>query len=200
MFELALFLLLIISSVSLVLLLIFSLDSVIRGHDLPTSRRATRALVKIIKQYKPNAKTFYDLGCGRGTLSLAIEKALPCLEVYAIDNSAIRIFFAKLKSKIFGRKINFKKQDIFETNLRQADIVYIYLWYDLMPPLEKKLQNELKSGAIVVTNTSNFPSWQSTNKINTYPKFPETPNLETLFVYTKTDSKLKDIKRKNTAK
>ena len=200
LFYAVLILLLTIGGISIILFFIFALDSLIQGHDLSTSRRATRALIDLIKQYKPSAKNFYDLGCGRGALSLRIKKALPSLEVEAIDNNTIRIFFAKLKSKILGRKINFRKQNIFEANLRQADIVYAYLWYDLMPPLEKKLQNELKSGAIVVTNTSNFPSWQSTNKINTYPKFPETPNLETLFVYTKTDSKLKDIKRKNTAK
>jgi len=185
LFYIALFFLLTIYSVSIVLFLIFALNSLIRGYDLPTSRRATRALAKLIKQYKSDAKNFYDLGCGCGALSLAIKKALPGLEIYGIDNSAIRIFFAKLKSKILGRKINFRRQDIFEANLSQADFVYTYLWYDLMPPLEKKLQNELRPRTIVVTNTSNFPSWQPIHKVVTYPKIPKTPNFETLFVYIK---------------
>ena len=181
----ALFLLMLALGVSMVLFLIFVLDSVIRGHDLPTSRRATRALVKIIKQYKPDAKNFYDLGCAHGNLSLAIKKALSGLEIYAVDNSAIRIFFAKLSAKVFGRRVNFKKQDIFDTNVRQADIVYTYLWYDLMPLLEKKLQNELKPGAIVITNTSNFLTWKPIQKVVTYTKVSKLPNFETLFVYIK---------------
>jgi len=90
-----------------------------------------------------------------------------------------------LKSIFSGQKINFKKQDIFETNLKDADIVYTYLWYDLMPPLEKKLQEELKQGAIVITNTSNFPNWKPIEKVITYPKVSKMPDFETLFIYIK---------------
>ena len=178
-------LLVVLSSIAMVLFLVLVLDSLIRGHDLPTSRRATRVLLKVVKQYKPDAKNFYDVGCAHGSLSLAVKKALPDLAVYAIDNSAIRIFFAKLKSKIFGGRVNFKKQDIFNIDLSRADIVYAYLWYDVMPPLEKKLQNELQQGAIVVTNTSNFPTWQPMQRVVTYPKVSKLPNFETLFVYVK---------------
>ena len=151
-------LLLLFLNISMVLLFVLAFDSILRGHDLATSQRAIKALVKIISQYKPDAKNFYDLGCGRGTLVLAVKRRLPCLTAYGIDNNGIRIFFAKLKSIFFGQKINFKKQDIFETNLENADIVYTYLWYDLMPPLEKKLQEELKQGS---------------NRYNQYVKFSQ---------------------------
>lgn len=179
------FLFIAILNIAMVLFLIFAFDSLTRGHDLPTSKRATRALVQIIKQRKPNAKTFYDLGCGHGSLSLAIKKTLPGIAIYAVDNSAVRIFFAKLQSRILGRRVNFKKQDLFATNVSQADLVYTYLWYDLMPPLEKKLQKELHQGAIVVTNTSHFPTWKPVDMITTCPKVSKAPDFETLFIYIK---------------
>lgn len=169
----------------LLLFFILAIESLIRGHDLPTSRRATRALADTIRKYKPDAKNFYDLGCAHGTLSLRMKKFLPRLEIYAIDNSAVRIFFANLKKKILRRKVSFQKQDIFKADLRNADVVYIYLWYDLMPILEKKLQQELKQGAVVITNTSHFQNWQLTEKVITYPKVSGTPDFETLFVYIK---------------
>lgn len=181
--SIALFLAVTLLGIATVLFLIFVLDSIIRGHDLPTSRRATQVLIKVIKQHKPDAKNFYDVGCAHGSLSLALKKALPDLTVYAIDNSAIRIFFAKLKSKIFGLNVTFSKQDIFDTDLSSADIVYTYLWYDVMPPLEKKLQNELKQGAIVVTNTSNFPTWKPVDRVVTCSTISRLPDFETLFVY-----------------
>ncbi len=171
--------------IALLLFLVLVIESLIRGHDLPTSRRATRALTTIIKKYKPDAKRIYDLGCAHGTLSLRLKKILRHLDIYGIDNSAVRIFFAKLKSKILRRKINFQKQDIFKTDLRNADVVYTYLWYDLMPILEKKLQKELKQGAVVITNTSHFQDWEPIEKVVTYPKVSKTPNFETLFVYIK---------------
>lgn len=171
--------------IALPLFLVFAFDSLIKGHDLPTSRRATIALAEIIKKYKPDAKTFYDLGCAHGALPLRLKKILPRLEICGIDNSTVRIFFAKLKSKILRRKVNFQKQDIFKTDLSNADVVYTYLWYDLMPILEKKLQKELKQGAVVITNTSHFQDWQPTEKVATYPKVPRIPDFETLFVYVK---------------
>lgn len=183
--SIVLFLVVTLLSIAMVLFLVFVFDSLLRGHSLPTSRRATRALVAVIKQHKPDAKNFYDVGCAHGSLALAVKKALPGLAVYAIDKSSIRIFFAKLKSKIFGGRVNFKKQDIFNVDLSRADVVYTYLWYDVMPPLEKKLQNELQQGAIVVTNTSNFPTWTPTDKVVTYPAISRLPNFETLFVYVK---------------
>lgn len=178
-------LILILFVITLPLFLVLAIESLIRGHDLPTSRRATRALADTIRKYKPDAKNFYDLGCAHGALSLRMRKLLPHLNIYGIDNSAVRIFFAKLKNKILRRKINFQKQDIFKTNLRNADVVYTYLWYHLMPILEKKLQKELKRGAVVITNTSHFQEWQPTEKMITYPKVSATPDFETLFVYVK---------------
>ena len=160
-------------------------DSLMRGHDLPTSKRATKALAAAIKRHKPDAKIFYDLGCGHGTLALRLKKLIPCLEIHGVDNSAIRIFLANLQSHILGRNAHFEKRDIFSTQMENADVVYTYLWYDTMPPLKKKLSVELKPGAIVITNTSHFHQWQPVEKIITCAKPSKTPNFETLFVYKK---------------
>ncbi len=165
--------------------LIFALESVFRGHDLPTSRRATRALADVVKKYQADGETLYDLGCSHGSLSLRLNKLLPQLQIYAVDNSAVRVFFAKLKNIILGRKVKFRRQDIFNIDLRNADIVYTYLWYDLMPRLEEKLQRELRKGALVITNTSHFQDWKLTEKVITHPGADKTPGFETLFVYIK---------------
>ncbi len=164
------------------LYLLLMLDSLIRGHDLPTSRQAIRNICKLISQSKAGNANFYDLGCARGTLAIAIKRKLPQLSVYAMDKSSLRLFAAKLKAAFLGQKINFKKGNIFGADLRNADIIYTYLWYDLMPPLEKKLQKELKEGAMVITNTSNFPTWEPAKTIITHQ---EKPDFEKLFVYVK---------------
>lgn len=163
----------------------FVFDSVLRGHSLSTSRRAIEELSNILNARKPRGGNFYDLGCARGSLALAVKGKFSHFSVHAIDNSTIRIFFARLKAVIFRQKICFQKADIFKTNLTNADIVYTYLWYDLMPPLEEKLQKELKKGAIVITNTSNFPNWKPKEKHVTCPNIHTPPDFETLFVYIK---------------
>jgi SAM-dependent methyltransferase len=170
---------------AMVLFLLFAFDSLALGHDLPTSKRAIRALVKIIQQRRLDARNFYDIGCAHGGLALAVKKALPYLEVYGIDTSAARIFFSRLKAKILRRSVHFCKLDIFNANLSSADILYAYLWYDVMPLLEKKLQNELQKGALVITSTSHFSSWKPLCEVVTYPGVSKMPDFETLFVYVK---------------
>ena len=168
-----------------VLFFILVLDSMLRGHDLSTSRQVIKVLSKIISQHKPHTNNFYDLGCARGTLSLAIKRKHPHFSIYSIDDNVIRIFFARIKTIFFRQEINFQKENIFKIDLRDAHIVYTYLWYDLMPPLEKKLHKELKTGAMVITNTSKFPNWKPVQKIITHSKTSKVPDFETLFVYIK---------------
>jgi len=164
---------------------ILVIDSVLHGHDLPTSRRATKSIIKIISENK-TAKNFYDLGCAKGEFAVRIKRNIPNISVYGIDNNPTRIFFAKLRSLFFRCEVKFLRKNIFEVDLSDADIVYTYLWYDIMPLLEKKLQDELKQGAIVITNTSNFPNWKPISKVVTCPqKFIGTPDFETLFIYQK---------------
>ena len=149
------------------------IESLIRGHDLPTDSKTTKLICKIIAEYSPEASNFYDLGCGRGALAIRIKRAFPNLCVYGVDTSSIRIILATLRALLLRADVRFLRKDIFDVNLGNADIVYTYLWYDTMPPLEKKLQKELKKGALVIANTSYFPNWEPIQQI------------ETLFLYRK---------------
>jgi trans-aconitate methyltransferase len=168
----------------LVTLFILMIDSLLRGHDLPTSKRATKSVFEIISQ-QSNARNFYDLGCAHGIFSLRIKRRFPTIRVFAIDNDSLRIFFARMRAFLFRTKIDFIRSNIFDVDLSDADIVYTYLWYDLMPPLESKLEKELKSGAIVITNTSKLPNWKPIRTVITYPRTSPTPDFETLFIYQK---------------
>jgi len=162
------------------LYLLFFIDT-LRGHDLPTSKIALKVIYKIISEEQGKSKRFYDLGCGRGTVCLAIKKEFSDFSVYAVDKNGLRLFFAKLKALFFRKKIVFINTDIMKLNLKDADIVYTYLWYDVMPGLGKKLQQELKKGAMVIANTSKFPvDWKPTK---TYIVHNQLPGFEKMFVY-----------------
>jgi len=173
---------LIIFLIITLLYFVFMLDILIFAHDLPTSKKAILEVVKIIKKYTPDASNFYDLGCGHGRVVLEIKKEMPNLNVYGIDKNPIRIFFAKIKALILKRKIHFINENIFNIDLSQADILYTYLWYDLMPVLEEKVKKELKKGAIVITNTSHFSNLKPIETIRVHPEIKD-ENFEKLFVY-----------------
>ena len=127
------------------LFLLVMIESLIRGHDLPTDSKTFKSICKIISEYSPQASNFYDLGCGRGALATRIKKRFPNLLVHGVDNSSIRIACAKLRALLARTDIRFLRANIFDLDLGNADIVYTYLWYDMMPLLEIKLQKELRS-------------------------------------------------------
>jgi len=161
----------------------FLLDVLIRRHDLPSDKKARQMICQIIAQRNPQARNFYDLGSGRGTVILSIKKHLPHLQVIGVDLSRFRCALAKIKAKFLRRDVLVQRNDLFKVNLADADVVYAFIWYDLLPPLEQKLQRELKPGAIAITNTVHFFDWPLAEKIVFNPTLPG--NFGTLFVYIK---------------
>lgn len=130
------------------------------GNDLSTSALARKKIVELIANYAPNKKNLYDIGCARGDFAIKLNQALPPLQITAIDNNWLRIALAKIKKWLIKSQVIFKKENLFNTNLQEAEIIYTYLPRSLMPRLEEKLLNELKDGAIVITNSTYFPLWR----------------------------------------
>jgi len=94
-----------------------------------------------------------DLGCGDGRVLREARKR------YGVRTIGYEINpIAYLKARLFsiGRsKIKIKRQNFWEADLSGADVVFCYLYPDVMKKLAAKLKSGLKPGAIVVS--SNFP-------------------------------------------
>jgi len=145
--------------IALVYLLIV-LDSLFLGNSLATSAAARKQVLQLIAKYRPAAKNLYDLGCAYGDFALALNRELPRLQVIAVDNNRLRIALAKIKKRLMNSPVNFHKENLFQINLKSAEIVYTYLPRALMPRLEEKLLAELPAGAVVITNSTYFPLWR----------------------------------------
>ena len=141
---------------------VLSVDSLLGKLDFTSDRRAVKAVAAILKDRKGD---FYDLGSARGGFAVKIAKALPQARVWGVDDNTFRTACAKIRSS-FVPNANFIKADIFTTDISRANAAYIYLPQDLMPALQNKLQKELPSGAIAITNKVSFPNWQPIRTIN----------------------------------
>lgn len=79
-----------------------------------------------------------------------------------IEHDFIKMFYAKFWNQFYPfRRVSFLKRDFFVTDIFKADIIFIYVPRVLLPKLEKKLQKELKKGAMVITYRISFPHWKS---------------------------------------
>jgi hypothetical protein len=158
-------------------------DVAFAGHDLSTSRAAAKNAGEILKIYGKHTGVVYDLGSCRGDFLINLLGSCGLIKAFGVDSSKFRVRFSSVRSILMGRAAKFIQEDLFSANVSTADAVYLYLAPSAMPMLEKKLQKELKQGALVITNTQFFPNWQPDQIFITHPKNPE---FEKMFTYIKT--------------
>ncbi len=98
-----------------------------------------------------------DLGCGDGRVLREAQKRYGVRTVgYEINP------LAYLKARIFSfgsHKIKIRRQNFWEADLSQADVVFCYLYPDVMKKLAAKLLSGLKPGAVVVSNNFSLPGF-----------------------------------------
>jgi SAM-dependent methyltransferase len=95
----------------------------------------------------------YDLGCGDGRMVIAAAKKYGTRGV-GVDLDPARIREARANAKREGVEslVTFKVGDMFETDIREATVVLLYLLPELNRRLKPKLFAELRPGARVVSH------------------------------------------------
>jgi SAM-dependent methyltransferase len=95
----------------------------------------------------------YDLGCGDGRMVIAAAKKFGTRGV-GVDLDPARIREARANAKQAGVEglVTFKVADLFETDIREATVVMLYLLPNLNQRLRPKLFAELRPGARVVSH------------------------------------------------
>jgi ribosomal protein L11 methylase PrmA len=103
----------------------------------------------------------YDLGCGDGRIVIAAAKEYGARGV-GIDINPQRIDEANQNAQRehVANLVNFHIGDVFESDVRQATIVALYMLSDVNVKLRPKLMHELKPGARIVTHGFGMGNWQ----------------------------------------
>ncbi len=124
---------------------------------LPTSKGDVERFIKIA-EIKEGQKV-YDLGCGDGRIVCAAAKK--GANSFGVEISFIPLAIAFVR-RIFSKdreKINLLCKNLWSVDLRDADVVYLWLLPASLPKIKEKLERELKKGANVVTCTWPIEGW-----------------------------------------
>jgi SAM-dependent methyltransferase len=129
-------------------------------HFVPTDTAVVRAMLDAARVGRKDL--VYDLGCGDGRIVIAAVKRYGARGV-CVDIDPARITESRQNADTAGiaGRIEFRQADLFETDLRRATVVTLYLLPQLNERLRPKLFRELKPGSRVVSNAFDMGEWKA---------------------------------------
>ena len=123
---------------------------------ISTTRTRIAAFIEAVPMQK--GQTLVDLGCGDGRV---LRLALKNYQVRAIGYEVNLMAYIKAKVLSIGLKhVEIRRENFWSQNLADADIVFCYLYPDVMKKLAVKLKAELKPGTLVVSCNFSLPSFK----------------------------------------
>ena len=130
---------------------------------IPTTETAVKAMLELAAV--KSSDIVYDLGCGDGRIVIAAAKSYGARGV-GIDIDSALIREAKQNARQAGveRRVEFREQDLFLANFREATVVTLFL----LPAINKRLLPQLealKPGTRIVSNTFEIGGWKPVREI-----------------------------------
>jgi SAM-dependent methyltransferase len=133
-----------------------------RGPDVIFLPSAADVVARMLALAQVQADdVVYDLGCGDGRIVLAAVKGHGARGV-CVDIDASRIAASQRNADTAGvrDRIEFRHADLFETDLRTATVVALYLSPSLNQRLRPKLLREVRPGARIVSHNFDMGDWR----------------------------------------
>lgn len=103
----------------------------------------------------------YDLGAGDGRVLLLAAREFGVRGV-GIEIGPVQCALGWLRVWLSGsrQRVQIRWGNFYKADLRNADVVFVYLTSSHTSRLEKKLERELRPGTRVVSIAADFPGWQ----------------------------------------
>jgi SAM-dependent methyltransferase len=126
---------------------------------MPTPEKVVAEMLKVAKVGKNDI--LYDLGSGDGRIVIAAAKEFGTRGVGVdIDPALVREARENAIKAGVADKVKFLQQDLFETDIREATVVTLYLLPELNRRLRPKLLSDLKPGSRVVSHNHDMGDWK----------------------------------------
>ncbi|MBO6281020.1 MAG: methyltransferase domain-containing protein [Alphaproteobacteria bacterium] len=120
---------------------------------VPSCGKVKDAMLKDVAEYlrDKEGKIVMDLGSGWGTLLLPLAKQFPQHTFIGIEYGRIPYMVSCLRAKKY-KNARFYRQNFFDTDISQADVIFLFLLNSTMAKLSNKCISEAKKGAYAYAN------------------------------------------------
>jgi protein-L-isoaspartate O-methyltransferase len=106
-------------------------------------------------------ETVIDLGSGDGRIVFAAAQSNPTVRGIGVDIDAklVKQSTAKAEAGGLADRVRFEHQNAFDADLRQVDVIFMWLFPELMRLLRVKILEQARPGTRVVAALWGFGSW-----------------------------------------
>ena len=131
---------------------------------VPTPYDVVDAMLKLARVGKGDV--LYDLGSGDGRIPVTAAKKFG-IRAIGIDIDPQRIAEANenAKKNNVAKLVQFRQEDLFRANFREATVVTLYLLPDLNVKLRPKLLAELKPGSRIISHQFDMGTWKPEKRV-----------------------------------
>ena len=125
---------------------------------LPTPAPVVSALLRLAGVSA--ADVVFDLGSGDGRIPVAAARERGARAI-GIELDARLVALARCNARAAGveDRVEFREQDLFDADLREATVVTLFLFPELNRRLKAKLLAELRPGARIVSHRFDLGDW-----------------------------------------
>lgn len=130
---------------------------------VPTPQNVVDAMLKLadVKQ----GETVYDLGCGDGRAVITAARDFGAKGIGVdIDPQRINESIANAQAAGVTSRVQFKQEDLFQMQIDDADVLFLYLLPRLNLKLRPRILDELRPGTRVVSHAFTMGDWEADEK------------------------------------
>ncbi|HYW10161.1 MAG TPA: class I SAM-dependent methyltransferase [Longimicrobium sp.] len=132
------------------------------GLDVPYVATPREVVARMLSLARPTRNdVLYDLGSGDGRIVIEAARRFGTRGV-GVDLNPTRVEEARANARVAGvrNRVSFRQQDLFETDLRAASIVTLYLLPRVNLELRPKMFEQLRPGTRVVSHAFDMGDWK----------------------------------------
>jgi ribosomal protein L11 methylase PrmA len=131
---------------------------------VPTPHEVVDDMLRLANVSKSDI--LYDLGSGDGRIAIAAAKKFG-IRAVGIDIDPERIREANENARRAGvtHLVEFRQEDLFKADFREATVITLYLLPDLNVKLRPRLLDELKPGTRIVSHQFDMGTWKPEKRL-----------------------------------
>ena len=121
---------------------------------MPSKARMIKEMIKLAEL--KDGQTVFDLGAGDGRVLIEAKRECPGIKAIGVELVPTVWLYGRVKIWLSKAKISFLWGDAFYKDISSADIVFLYLFPDVLTKFGKKFDKELRPGTRVISNAFEF--------------------------------------------